>query len=214
MRKPVFFVLVLFCSFSFAQIKNISNINCFQGQETVRISDNNLTNLTYKEKERDLKKPVIYSVSLMTINIILLVATSYSDHNPSFDQFKQAFTRPPVYDDDHWAINYISHPIMGSETYLRAREGNFGRFGSFMFSTAMSLTWEFIIESWTERPSIQDLLVTSTTGSILGELRYYFKNKMCSKYHWFIDPINTIYLKISSSGEKKKSISFGIIVDI
>lgn len=46
---------------------------------------------------------------------------------------------------------------------------------SFLFSTASSALWEFGFESPFQRPSSQDLLITSTTGSLLGEFRFRLK---------------------------------------
>jgi len=40
---------------------------------------------------------------------------------------------------------------------------------SFLFSTIMSTGFEYFIESWSEQPSINDLILTPVVGSILGE---------------------------------------------
>ena len=51
-------------------------------------------------------------------------------------------------------------------------ERNHGRapIRGFLLSTAASLGWEYGFEAIMEQPSIQDLLVTSPVGSLLGEL--------------------------------------------
>ena len=165
------------------------------------------------DEKPDLLFPCIYSMSIMTVNIAALIISGYALNPPSFSQFRQAYTAPPVFDKDHWSINYVSHPLMGSETYLRAREHHFGPFGSFLFSTAASLSWEYLIESWTEPPSIQDLLVTSTSGSLLGELRYKAKKKMNPKHHWIIDPIHSAYLAIRKKGNDKQMV-FSICISL
>jgi len=85
---------------------------------------------------------------------------------------------------------------MGSESYLRGRESGYGGFGSFLFSKAMSLTWEYLMESWTERPSINDMLVTSTVGSLIGEVRHQAKMRMKVKHHWFVDPLHMLVINI------------------
>jgi len=157
-----------------------------------------------EENERSLTKPLIYSLSLMTVNLAVLVGGGLSDDKMRFENFEKAFTMLPALDDDGWFYNYFSHPLMGSETYLRAREGGFGYFGSFLFSSAMSVTWEYFLESWTERPSIQDLLITSTTGSLLGELRFWAKSRMKPQHHWFIDPINMLTLSVGKIFDKKE----------
>ena len=81
----------------------------------------------------------------------------------------------PREDDDGDFVNYVLHPLMGSETYLRAREGDFGIPGSIGFSLAASLTWEYAVESWTEHPSAQDIFVTTGVGWLIGEIRYRLK---------------------------------------
>jgi len=97
---------------------------------------------------------------------------------PDFENFRNAFEHGPVWDNDEWTVNYIAHPLWGSETYLRARGQGFGRLSSFLFSSACGVVWEFCIESWSERPSINDLLLTSTVGSLIGEWRFHVKRKL------------------------------------
>lgn len=154
-------------------------------------------------------KPPVYIMALMAADLGFLLVTGMADDKMRYSNFRKAFTMPPVFDDDAFWINYISHPVMGSESYLRARESNYGWFGSFLFSTGMSLTWEYLIESWTERPSINDMMVTSTIGSLIGELRYWGKSKMNPKYHWFVDPINTLVIQICPK-QKSTTISLSI----
>jgi hypothetical protein len=88
--------------------------------------------------------------------------------------FERAWTQPPVWDHDGWGVNYVGHPLVGMYTYLSVR--NLGASGgrSFLFSTIASFGWEYAVESWAEQPSIQDLLVTSTVGSLLGEAVFQF----------------------------------------
>jgi hypothetical protein len=98
--------------------------------------------------------------------------------DPDFKNVRRAFKHGPVWENDLWYWNYIAHPLWGSETYLRARAQGFGRFPSFLFSTASSVVWEFLFEGWSARPSTDDLLLTSTIGSLLGELRFHIKRKL------------------------------------
>jgi hypothetical protein len=97
----------------------------------------------------------------------------------SFDNFKRGFTSPPVWDNNPWYVNYIGHPEAGAESYLLARNRGHSILGSFAYSSLMSVTWEYGIESWIgARPSIQDLIFTSTLGSLFGELRYRAKKSL------------------------------------
>jgi hypothetical protein len=47
-----------------------------------------------------------------------------------------------------------------------------------LFATLISTGFEYFIESWSERPSITDLIITPIVGAILGELVYQATQKM------------------------------------
>ena len=85
---------------------------------------------------------------------------------------EDAYSEAPVWDEDHWEINYVGHPYAGSLYYntIRAQGGN--PFQSFVFSTFISTSWEYLFEATAEIPSIQDLIVTPIAGSIIGELTH------------------------------------------
>lgn len=81
----------------------------------------------------------------------------------------EAYTNPPVWDDDFWFHNYVGHPYGGSVYYNTTRSQGASVGASFLFVTVMSTQWEYFFEAFAERPSIQDLLITPVTGTILGE---------------------------------------------
>ena len=81
----------------------------------------------------------------------------------------RAFTSPPVYDKDDWAINYIGHPVAGSYYYNAVRSQRASWWQSLLFATAQSFIWEYVIEGVAEQPSIQDLWLTPLGGIALGE---------------------------------------------
>lgn len=83
---------------------------------------------------------------------------------------KKNCTRLPAWDKDNFAMNYIGHPIVGSYYYNAMRSQGSKQWPAFLFSTVQSFLWEYGIEGVAERPSTQDLLVTSTTGALLGEV--------------------------------------------
>jgi hypothetical protein len=95
--------------------------------------------------------------------------------------YKEAFTKPPVFDADkgfmRWdgdplVVNVVGHGLFGSELYLRARQCRFGWAGSFAFTAATSALWEYAFEGNGVRPSAQDLVYTPIMGLLLGEARY------------------------------------------
>lgn len=95
----------------------------------------------------------------------------YRDKKPT-SRIRDAFTRPPVWDRDPWELNYIGHPVAGMHAYLLERNWGTSAWRSFLFATAASVGWEYLFEGWMERPSIQDLLITSPSGAVLGEGAY------------------------------------------
>jgi hypothetical protein len=96
----------------------------------------------------------------------------------SAENFVDAWTRPPEWDDDTITANYVLHPIMGAEAYLTVRNRGYGPIQSFLFATGVSIAWEYVFESWVERPSKQDLLITSPIGSLQGELRFQMRRRI------------------------------------
>jgi Domain of unknown function (DUF3943) len=80
--------------------------------------------------------------------------------------------RHPVWDSDHWYVNYLAHPYFGAIAYTRARERRFGAFGGFWYAALLSGLYEFGIEALFERPSYQDLIVTPVGGLLLGALLF------------------------------------------
>ncbi len=117
---------------------------------------------------------LIQGAQAMGVGILLMLPTSITKWegdvlSKAKGQFKKAWTQSPVWDKDEWAINYIGHPLSGALYYNAIRSQGASPLASFVFSTSQSVIWEYGIEAFFERPSIQDLLFTSTIGSALGE---------------------------------------------
>lgn len=142
------------------------------------------------DSRADWEAPVEYSAQVMGLGIGGLVAFDLHDADPSYRNFLQALQSPaPRPDDDGPVFNYVLHPLWGSETYLRARNADFSPAGSFAFSMGASVTWEYLIESWTEHPSRQDLVYTTGLGWMLGEARYRLLQGADGKRAFMLDPL-------------------------
>jgi Domain of unknown function (DUF3943) len=122
---------------------------------------------------------VFTAASLVGIGVYALAPGSFTgatkdgqQYKESWDSFTDAWTKPPVFDSDNPAVNYLGHPYFGSLYYLSQRNYGESPLYSFLFSTFMSTAFEYFIESWDERPSATDLIVTPVLGSIYGELVY------------------------------------------
>ncbi|MGG7034076.1 MAG: DUF3943 domain-containing protein [Flavobacterium sp.] len=86
---------------------------------------------------------------------------------------------PPVVDQDSFTMNYIAHPYCGGIYYMSARSSGFKPLECFLYSAFMStFFWEYGIESFAERPSVQDLIITPALGSFVGEAFFYAKKSI------------------------------------
>jgi len=117
---------------------------------------------------------LIGGAELVGITALILLpkdVTKWSDDwaQDAWRNMKRSLSRPPVWDEDDWQLNYIGHPIAGSYYYNSLRSQNASIFHSFLFATAQSFIWEYFIEATAEKPSTQDLIVTPIVGAILGE---------------------------------------------
>ena len=74
----------------------------------------------------------------------------------------------PHLDRDGLEHNVIRHSLSGHLYYLFYRARGETRRQAFLFSSLSSAAFEFTIETATERPSYQDLLITPTFGTTLG----------------------------------------------
>lgn len=118
----------------------------------------------------------------------------------------------PVLDSDDFYVNYLLHPYWGATYYARARERGLDKIPAFVYSTLISAMFEFGIESFFEKPSIQDLIATPVAGSLLGAfvfepLRESIKHKQ--ELRWYDEAILVVTdpIGVLSSGFERM---FGI----
>jgi hypothetical protein len=141
------------------------------------VRDSTLPEVGPPPPHHSVKTFTVFTVaSLVGIGVYALAPSSFTgatkdghQYQESWDSFKDAWTKSPVFDSDNPAVNFLGHPYFGSLFYLSQRNYGESPLYSFLFSTFMSTAFEFFIESWDEQPSINDLIVTPVVGSILGE---------------------------------------------
>jgi hypothetical protein len=107
---------------------------------------------------------------------------------------KRAFTTAPVMDKDDWQMNYVGHPLAGALYYNTLRSQNATWFQSFLFSAGQSFIWEYVIEGIAEPPSIQDLIITPISGTILGEACHQLTMSMRKNGFSFVEKVVTLIL--------------------
>lgn len=87
----------------------------------------------------------------------------------------------PEWDHDKFYFNYILHPYAGAAYFMAARSCGFNFWRSALYGSIISTVgWEFGIEAFMERPSIQDIFITPIAGSLIGEGFYWTKR-------WLVD---------------------------
>ena len=106
----------------------------------------------------DLYRPEVLNWQGISVNRMIKNITSFNWH----------------WDGDRIFFNYVAHPIMGSEAYLRVRMRGFEWYESLLFAFIASSVWEFT-EALVEQISIQDMFVTPISGMVLGEMRFKAK---------------------------------------
>jgi hypothetical protein len=143
----------------------------------------------------------------LTIPLFMIDPAFVNTGTVSAQNFADAWSKPPVWDTDGVIANYVLHPIMGAEAYLTVRNRGYGPVASFLFSTGVSVAWEYLFEAWVERPSGQDLLVTSPIGSLQGEIRFQIRRRVA---RWspslgrdallvLVDPIEAIHRYVNKT---------------
>jgi len=128
-------------------------------------------------------------------------------NTPMFKRwYNNVFKLGPKWDTDSWIFNYIMHPYAGAVYFMSARSSGFNFWRSLLYSATVStIGWEFGIEAFMERPSIQDLFITPCVGSIIGECFYRVKRRLVENDYYiagsrtlgnivafFIDPVNEV----------------------
>lgn len=81
-----------------------------------------------------------------------------------------------TFDQDELQTNFFGHPYHGGLNFNSARAAGLGFWTSAVYAFAASLAWELFAEI--EPPSINDLLVTSLSGVMLGEMTFRLSSEL------------------------------------
>ena len=128
-------------------------------------------------------------------------------NTPLFTRWKEnVLEKGPEWDHDKVIFNYVLHPYAGAVYYMSARSCGFNAWQSLLYSALISTVgWEFGIEAFMERPSIQDIFVTPLVGSLIGEGFYKVKRHIVDNGYelwgspvmgnvvaFLVDPVNEV----------------------
>jgi hypothetical protein len=128
---------------------------------------------------------LIYNTSIMTGLVLSPTWLSQWDNkstrfklNSFMEQYKNSYTKPPVFDHDAFITNYLGHPYQGGFYYNCVRSQGANMLQSSLFCLGQALLWEYVWEAGIEQPSIQDLITTPFAGILVGELSHVATIKM------------------------------------
>lgn len=94
----------------------------------------------------------------------------------STDTWKENFKHGWEWDNDKFGVNFIGHPLSGTLYFNAARSNGFNYYQSLPFVVGGSIIWEYLGEN--TKPSYNDLINTTVSGSFLGEIMYRFSSKI------------------------------------
>lgn len=149
--------------------------------------------------------------SLIVLECLPEDATSWNRASlqkiPLFKRWREhVITEGPEWDHDKFYFNYLLHPYAGAAYFMAARSCGFNFWQSLLYCSLISnVGWEYGIEAFMERPSIQDLFITPLVGSAIGECFYRLKRHIVSEGYtlggspilgnivvFLIDPVNEV----------------------
>jgi len=94
----------------------------------------------------------------------------------SFKTIEHNFKRGFSTDADGFITNMWAHPFHGSIYFNMARSNGFNYYASLGVAAIGSWQWEFFMEN--EPPALNDWVMTSVAGSMIGEMFYRFSNNI------------------------------------
>ena len=165
----------------------------------------------------------LFGSQIVAAGIIYMMPESVSNWSSeqkknSFKKYSENVVNPGI-DIDKFYINYLLHPYWGATYYIRARDRGLDKVPSLVYSTLISAMYEFGVESFFEKPSIQDLIVTPVIGSFFGAFvfepwREAIKSKQVLRWYDHAILIATDPVGVLSLGfEKMFGIKSSIMVE-
>ena len=137
-------------------------------------------NPNYSDKKENEKNYWLAAGEVMAINTFVLLKARYMEDENwskiSFKSIKNNFNKGFVWDDNTFGMNQFLHPYHGSAYFNAARSNGLSFWESAPFAFGGSLIWEAAFE--VELPAYNDLINTTLSGIILGEITYRISNQI------------------------------------
>jgi len=121
------------------------------------------------------RRPVAAVVETAAVNVAIWLTGYLTGGQQAFisletmnENFKYWFE----WDPNHFRTNFIAHPYHGSLYFNSGRSNGLSYWESALCSLGGSFMWETVMER--HRPSINDLIMTTTGGMFLGEAMFRY----------------------------------------
>ncbi len=121
------------------------------------------------------KRPMVAAVESAGINVLVWMVGYFSGGNQAFisletmnENFKYWFE----WDPNHFRTNFFEHPYHGSLYFNAGRTNGLSFWESSLCALGGSFMWETVMER--HRPSLNDLIMTTSGGIFLGEALFRY----------------------------------------
>lgn len=123
------------------------------------------------------RRPLVAAAEAAGTNVLIWMAGYLSGGQQAFislDTIRDNFNDWFEWDPNHFRTNFFAHPYHGSLYFNAARTNGMNYFQSGLYALGGSFMWETMMERW--RPSINDLIMTTTGGMFLGETLFRYSS--------------------------------------
>lgn len=155
------------------------------------------SNYDENKKSPDASDYIISAGEVFYINLTIAVGSSIVTNQPlvifNWDNIKEAFSLPLIWDNSSFFRNQLAHPYFGSLYFNAARSNNIDFLQSVLYTATGSFMWETIIENG--NISLNDLITTTIDGSITGEILYRLSCEAFGFFKplsWIINPFGSL----------------------
>jgi hypothetical protein len=122
----------------------------------------------------EVKRPLLAASEVVILNLGVWAVNRYINHADwayiSFESIRNNLALGFAYDSDPFFTNFFLHPYHGGLYFNTARSLGMNYWASSVYAFGGSLMWELFMEN--QRPSTNDLIMTTTGGMYGGEFLF------------------------------------------